>query len=383
MKRLTQIFQALLGVGALISTPLIAFGRLTWRTIRNWWKNRPKWLKRAFVATIIALPIAFISFVAYTLYKDKYGRESWYDMKLSEDVSLHSFADQRWRVYNHSTDKYITKKIEWLVTPSDGDTLAVYALVNRRGYIDVNTGNIIIDAETNDYQMAWVFSDGVAAVVKEGKVGFINAQNEVVIPFQYDYSRIIKDSGIGYIFHRGYCPMTNAEGKMGIINLGGDWVVAPIYDKIWWHPSSNYHIFIEDGKYGVLGNPLECVYAAEYDHIRIDSEHKTFILVRDGRMWQEDEDGNIVKSFMYDNAYYLSYPCGYKEDGEIDYKLSDYLKYEVGNYYGIMNRITGKPITPAIYSSINMLSQDLFEVQEYDSCDWHTLDTNGNVVPKR
>ena len=383
MKRLTQIFQALLGVVALIFTAIIAFGRLAWRTIRNWWKNRPKWLKRSLVATIIALPIAFISFVAYVLYEDKYGRESWYDMKLSENVSLHSFADQRWRVYNHSTEKYTTKKIGWLATPSDGDTLAVYALANRRGYIDVNSGNIVIDAETNDYQMAWVFSEGLAAVMKDGKVGFINAKNEIVIPFQYDYSRIIKDSGIGYLFHRGYCPMTNAEGKMGIINLGGDWVVAPIYDKIWWHPSSEYHIFVEDGEYGVLGNPLECVYAAEYNYLSIDSKHKRFTLVRDGRMWQEDENGEIVIPFMYNSAYHISYPCGYKEDGEIDYKLSDYLKYEVGNYYGIVNRKTGEPITRAIYSSINMLSQDLFEVQEYDSYDCYLLDAKGNVVPKR
>ncbi|MBR5281467.1 MAG: hypothetical protein IKU22_01660 [Alistipes sp.] len=39
MKRLTQIFQALLGVVALILTALIATGRLAWRTIRNWWKT--------------------------------------------------------------------------------------------------------------------------------------------------------------------------------------------------------------------------------------------------------------------------------------------------------------------------------------------------------
>ena len=29
-----------------------------------------------------------------------------------------------------------------------------------------------------------------------------------------------------------------------------------------------------------------------------------------------------------------------------------------------MNRITGKPITLALYSDINMLSKDLFEVQD-------------------
>lgn len=53
MKRLTQIFQALLGVVALIFTAIIAFGRLAWRTIRKWWKKRSKWLRRSIVAIFL------------------------------------------------------------------------------------------------------------------------------------------------------------------------------------------------------------------------------------------------------------------------------------------------------------------------------------------
>lgn len=32
-----------------------------------------------------------------------------------------------------------------------------------------------------------MFSDGLAAVKKDGKIGFINKKNEIVIPFMYDY----------------------------------------------------------------------------------------------------------------------------------------------------------------------------------------------------
>lgn len=53
------------------------------------------------------------------------------------------------------------------------------------------------------------------------------------------------------------------------------------------------------------------------------------------------------------------------------------------NRYGIMNRITGKPLTLALYSDINMLSKDLFEVQDPESSDWYLVDTNGNVVSKK
>ena len=96
-----------------------------------------------------------------------------------------------------------------------------------------------------------------------------------------------------------------------------------------------------------------------------------------------DFEGNTVQPFMFDGTYYLKYPNGYDSCGDLTYEFADFVKYEVMNSYGIMNRITGEPITPAIYSDINMLSKDLFEVQEYDSYDWYLLDTKGNVVSKK
>jgi hypothetical protein len=83
---------------------------------------------------------------------------------------------------------------------------------------------------------------------------------------------------------------------------------------------------------------------------------------------------------MYDGTYYLNYPVGYSENGDIQYAFADYLKYEVAGSYGIFNRITGEAITPAIHSDINMLSQKIFEVQDSGSYDWYLIDTEGNVV---
>ena len=71
MKRLTQIFQALLGVVALIFTAIIAFGRLAWRSIRNWCKNRSKWLRHSITAIFIIVPVGFAVLVAYALYEDE------------------------------------------------------------------------------------------------------------------------------------------------------------------------------------------------------------------------------------------------------------------------------------------------------------------------
>lgn len=77
MKRLTQIFQALLGVTALILSALIAAGRLAWRTIRNWWKRRSKWVRRVIATILILIPLGFMVLIAYAYYDSEYGRWYW------------------------------------------------------------------------------------------------------------------------------------------------------------------------------------------------------------------------------------------------------------------------------------------------------------------
>ena len=380
MKRLTQIFQALLGVVALILTAIVAFGRLAWRTIRNWWKKRSKWLRRSIATILILIPVCFVALVGYALYEDAYGRDYW-DRKLSENVTLRSFSDNKWRVYNKQTGEYTTEKINWVSEAPETDSLAVYALPSKRGYININTGRIIIDAEANDYRKAWVFSDGLAAVMKDGKIGFINDQNDVVIPFQFDYTDKCRMYDFGYVFHNGYCAMTDADGNLGLIDKNGNWVVEPEYDEIWAPHKSGYRVIVKDSKHGVLDSTGTIVYPAEYGYISIISDG--FVLNKGGKKWQVDFDGNTVQPFMFDNTYYLKYPIGYNECGDIEYAFADFAKYEVMSCYGVMNRITGEPITPAIYSDINMLSKDLFEVQEYNSYDWYLIDTKGNILSKK
>ncbi len=378
MKRLTQIFQALLGVVALILTALIAAGRLAWRTVKSWWRKHSKRVKYSLATFAILIVAGFAALTAYVLYEDKYGRD-YCDYTLSQDTQLHSFADNKWRVYDWRTEEYTTPKINWLKWDDEGgDSLAVYALPNRRGYININTGRITIDAKVNDYEKAWLFSEGLAAVMKDGKIGFINAQNKVVIPFQYDYSDDCRMYDFGYLFHNGYCAMTNAEGDLGLIDKTGKWVVEPAYDEIWAPHQSGYRTIINNGRYGVLDAAGSIVYPVEYRFISIVSDG--FVLDKAGRRWQEDFNGKTVQPFMFDEMNFLNYPIQYDDCGDLTWGLSDFATYGLAGRYGIINRLTGQPVTPAIYSDIEMISMSLFKVQEYDSYEWYLLDMAGNIV---
>lgn len=376
MKDLTKIFHALLGVVAMILTSLIALGRWTWRKIKS-----SKWLFRSLLIIIILILLFFlVAFIGF-MYDENWGRCSWNDEDISYEVEVRAFANGKYRVYNKATGKYTTPRLDWVSEPTEGDSLVVYSLNDKRGYINANTGEIVIDAEKHNYSRAWNFSNGLAAVMVDDNVGFINADCEVMIPFQYEYDYTYEyESTYCFVFHDGYCEIGVEDDKIGIIDTTGRWVMQPIYDCINNFAGYDYMLVVNDGKQGLIDAQYNFIFPVEYDDVSVVPDG--FVLTKDGKKWQIDLDGNIVNPFMYDLTTYLDYPIGYDEDGEIEYAFADYLQYEVGGKYGLMNRITGEPITPAVYRDINMLSKDLFEVQKADSYSFVLMDKNGNEIHK-
>ena len=324
--------------------------------------------------------LGFAVLLAYDYYDNMYGR--WYrkDKYITDFIELHGFKDYTYRIYNHKTCKYTTPRIGWVSGFSKNDSLAVYSIARKRGYINAYTGKIVIDAENNAYSKAWVFSEGMAAVMKNGKIGFINKQNEVVIPFQFKTSDVYMTGDPGYVFHDGYCLMTDTDG-IGIIDTTGRWVIEPVYEEIHATNENGYKVMMKEGMSGILDPQCRVLYPSEYIYADITSGGIT--LAKDGKMWQVDFDGWVTKPFLYDFSYYLNYPVGYDLNGEIKYEFSEYGKYEIMNLFGIMNRTTGKLVTPALYSEINMLAKDLFEVMDPETHTWYTLDTEGNRVSSK
>lgn len=369
MKRLTRIFQALLGAGALIVTSLIALGRLAWRTVRGWMRKLPKWVS---VSACAALALVLAGLVANSYYESEYGRFSALDWDLSENVTSRFFKDRKYRLYDKQNKEYTTPRLDWVIAPGHKDSLAVYAVSGKRGYLNIKSGEVVIDAGLNAYGKAWLFSEGLAAVMKDGRIGFINARNEVVIPFRFDYSAECCMTGFGYLFHGGYCAMTNGDGDLGLIDSSGNWVVEPVYDEVWSPCRNGGRVVVKDGKYGLLDAECRIARPVGYDYVELLSDG--YVFTKDGRMWQEDFDGNVVCPFMFSEVLFLEYPIGWDDEREeVIYALSDYLRYRVGNHYGIMNRKTGKPLTAASYSDVTMLSESLFKVLNPESGEWLLL----------
>ena len=357
-------------------------------TVQKIW-NAAKWRKLSVVGKILltgfVLACLYITgLIGVEYYKDHYGRVGyWYrddEKPISENVEIHCFNtqtryDYKTRVYNKKTGKYTTPRLDWVADTPERDTLTVFSHKGKRGFLNVNDGRIVIKAE---YDKAWVFSEGLAAVVKDKKIGFVNAVNEVVIPFRYDYANR-NGWAIDYLFRDGYCTMTDERGACGLIDKAGNWVVEPQYDCIWTPHGAGYRIVKDGDKYGLLNPELEFTYPVEYDYIEFSVEDAGVLLSRNGRKWQVDFDGTVTRPFVVDVTNWIYIP-GSSDDENSSSTLSDYIEYRVNALVGVLRRDNGQIVVPAIYEAINMLSKTLFEAQLREEGNWILIDTDGNIV---
>lgn len=346
--------------------------RKTWNSCR--WRTLSTLGKIMLTVFILAF-IAITGLVCNEYYKDNYGKCCYYyNTQLSEYIVSHDFNDGKIRIYNTESGKYTTPKLDWIADVPSRDTLTVFSRKGKRGFLNINDGRIVIGEQ---YDKAWVFSEGLAAVVKDGKIGFVNARNETVLPFQYDYADR-NGMAIDYLFRDGYCTMTDARGACGLIDKSGNWVVEPLYDCIWPPHCGGYRIVKDGDKYGLLNPELQFACPIEYDYIGFAADNAGIVLSQNGRKWQTDFDGNITRPFVVDYTNWIYIPgTGDEEDGT---RLSAYISYRVDGCVGVLRRDNGRIVIPAIYESVNMLSETLFEVQLREDGNWILIDADGNIV---
>ena len=308
----------------------------------------------------------------------------WTDDKLSENVFVRwYYKKHEYRICNYEEGKIVTKNLDRVVRPAEGDSLTVFFRRGLRGYLNANTGRVVIREQ---YRRAWIFSEGLAAVVDDsGKMGFINKDNEVILPFVYPYNR---KKMVDCLFHDGLCVMADEQGACGLINTEGRWVVEPMYDYIWSPQYGKYRIVEQGGKYGLLDENLEPLFPMVYDGLEFaGGESDGVFIVKDGIKQQVAFDGTVIQPFVVDRVgslYCLQpiEPVAMSDELKTEVVLlSDYKLYWVGRHCGVMHGETGKVIIPAVYDDIDMVSPTLFEAELSDvKYGQVLLDINGNRI---
>lgn len=248
-------------------------------------------------------------------------------------------------IMDTSTGKYTIKdvKLDW-TAPSSSDSLGVFCSDGRRGYYNMYTGVIAVPAL---YRRAWVFSEGLAGVQKNGNIGFINRRGDVVIDFKYPYHGNPLSS---FVFEDGHCTVADTTGKVGVIDHSGKWLILP-----------------------------------EYDNISTFKEYA--IATKAGVNLQVGYDGTVINSFVLDDLEELTYTEEVKYvDGAGDLCYTDhevktgYFSYTIGGRCGLMDGKTLVRLTDPMYKNIRAVRPNMFRATLLDYCSEVILNEKGEVV---
>ena len=345
-------------------------------------KNRLRKIKRWALWGMILLMIAGglnigIEYVKRDALQNEESKEVYRlksgDLQYSDSIVINTLWEAK--VYNINTKKYLHEAEIDDILPFDmvAESKIVYIdSAYNRGYLNVVTGEIDIKAE---YDYAWLFSEGVAAVVKDNKIGFIDKNNTVVIPFQYPM--YASYAPYTYRFYNGYCKMTDEKGRCGLIDHEGKWVIEPKYQRIKKPVFGKYRKVKLDGKWGLLDENLRLIVPTKYDHITVvDSMAQRFEVTYNGKMYEVDRSGKLLNQLGYAYMHPFYEPQGrygsyertsgrymqvwVRQEYEVDYNGEDYsfsLKYNLENCglefrTGIIDVVENKVVVPVKYCEI-------------------------------
>ena len=263
---------------------------------------------------------------------------------LNDDLVAIKESDVNITIKNTQTGEVTAEKIkfDW-TSASPNDSLGVFCTDKKRGYYNSYTGKIVIPAQ---YRRAWVFSEGLAAVQKNGMIGFINRKGEVAIPFKFPYHGNPLSS---FVFENGHCIVADTTGKCGVINRKGEWIIQPKYDNI-----DAYDEYVIASSAGVRK--------------QLTYEEKT------------------INSFVVDNIRALTFTEKERyenKDGEIVYLdievKTGLFSYSVGGRCGLMDA-NCKRLTEPLYSRIIAVDKNMYRALLLDSYSEVILNGKGEVM---
>lgn len=241
---------------------------------------------------------------------------------------------------------------------------------NKFGFVNLKNETIIpFDYDWDSYSFNFfpIFKDGIVFLKKENKWGALDTNGEIVIPFLYE----------SYGFH-DFIDFTIEEGfienfinvkfndKWGIIDRNGKMIIPFEYDMCY-HFFENLAVVKSNNKYGVIDKNNRLIVPLIYDEIsnfkggltKIKTNKKYGII---------DSKGNLIVDPIYDDLnndmdYYIVKQCGKR--GVIDFN--------------------GKVIIDLMYQDAAVFKQD--EVILKDDCffvknqnKWGVVDLNNKLL---
>ena len=176
---------------------------------------------------------------------------------------------------------------------SDSESIELYRIDvgGKYGFIN-ERGNIIIEPQ---YDIAgFYFSDSLCFAKSGEYIGFINPNGEFVTELSTDISW-------AFPFVNGLAICMSLDGKMGVIDKNGSYILPNIYEDIEW--DNAFGLIVEDtlGKKGYANRNGEIIISCKYDKVYGFSEGLAVIAVNN-KWGYMDTLGNWAIDAIFDDA---------------------------------------------------------------------------------
>jgi hypothetical protein len=259
------------------------------------------------------------------------------------------------------------------------DTLTVFVANDKRGYFNLYTLKIQILPQ---FDRAWQFDaeSGLAAVVEDNKLGFINSQGDYIVPPRFPYNRN-KYISSSFIFKDNYCIIPDGKsGLIGLINTTGLDVISPEYQEIK-EIEKGYWLVMKNNQYGLLDSAFNQVLSPIYDEILITDAG---IIISKGI--KKQLIGFDYKTVLISNLFDFVYKLYTIEDKytesynplSINTIESGYSVYSVNGKCGLLEDATGMIQSQPYFDAIYYHSPGVFRAVLNDFT--FIIDSQGNSL---
>lgn len=259
------------------------------------------------------------------------------------------------------------------------------------------TGNVVITAQ---YDEAYQFDEGLGRVVKDNRIGFINAKNEVIVPIAFDRASGFKD-GIAVI-------MRYDDPNELHSNVTG-WYINKDYQALLKVTGyENLHNFSEgvavvsksvlDLGYHLINKKGERVFTQDYLDLGDFSEGLAYFDNEEGEAGFIDKNGNEWIAGKYESTSSFSQGVApVKRNGkwgfinkqdqvvipfQFEYALSfseDVAAVQVNGLWGFIDQ-TGKYIIQPQFKDVASRHNGLIMVRGEKSNFLYYIDLQGNII---
>jgi len=152
-------------------------------------------------------------------------------------------------------------------------------------------------------------------VSKNGKYGFVDISNNIVVPMEYDSANPFGDDGLAYV---------EKNKKNGYVDKSGNEVIPVEYDGIGEFNDGLAYVY-KDDKYGYVNKSNDLVIPMKYDNANA-FHNGTALVKKDGEAILIDTEGKVLHTYSYERVSVLK---------------GDLLKFGVKGTYGEYDDIEG------------------------------------------